>query len=75
MVDGHIQQYLYGLVVQRSLTVLRPSQAFHDMLRNMWVSKSVRDFSDSGVQDMTLYKCTEEAGSRRGIVDSRRRHQ
>ena len=28
VVDGHIQQYLYGLVVQRSLTVLRPDQAF-----------------------------------------------
>ena len=25
-------QYLHVLVVQRSLTVLRPSQAFHDMI-------------------------------------------
>ena len=64
VVDGHIQPYLHGLVVQRSRTVLQPSQAFHDILRNVWVSNSVRDYSDGDVQDMTLYKCTEEAGSR-----------
>ena len=72
VVDGHIQQYLYGLVVQRSLTVLRHSMIYYVMCGCRIVFAI---FSDSGVQDMTCYKCTEEAGSRRDIIDTRRRHQ
>ena len=59
------------LVFQRSLAVLRPSQALHYDL--IWVSVEYlcRDFSNSGVQDM--YVVCIEAGSRRGILNTRRR--
>ena len=46
----HCMQYLHVLAVQRSLTVVRPSQAFHDAICEY--SSNVRDFFDSGVQDM-----------------------
>ena len=53
MVNGHTV-ITCVLVVQRSLAVIRPSQAFHDI---MYMSNNaVCDFSDSSVQDMaTLY--------------------
>ena len=41
----------------------------------MCVSNTARDFSDGGVQGIHVIVCIEEAGSRRGIIDTRRRRQ
>ena len=63
-------QYLsdiHVLAFQRSLTVVRPSQALHDATcegRIMFVFFST----------VSYRTCTEQAGSRRGITDTRRFH-
>ena len=57
MVIGHTAVLMiHVLVVQRSLTVLRPSQAFQDIVICACRTLSVRDFSDSGVRDMYVQK-------------------
>ena len=61
-------QNLHILVVDRGVTVLRPNQAFHDII---CVSDTACDF----VKDIYVIVYTEEAGSRRGIIDTRHRHQ
>ena len=60
-----IQQDLHVLVVQRSLTVLRPNQAFHHVI---CVSNTARDFSASDTQDTHAIVCTEEVSLTPGAV-------
>ena len=64
-------QYLHVLPVQRSLARLRPSQAFHDIVCKCRIMLAIFPI----ILAYRTRHCTEEAGSRRGIIDTRRRHQ
>ena len=66
VVDGY-EIYLHVLVVQRSLTVLRPSQAFHHVICGCRIMFAIFP--------TVAYRTCTEAGSRRGVNDTRRRHQ
>ena len=63
----HCMQYLHVLAVQRSLTVVRPSQAFHVQYVSIRVTFAI--FS------IVAYRTCTEIGSRRSIIDTSRRHQ
>ena len=67
VVNGHIYTILI-LGVQRSLTVLRPSQAFHDVIWECRILFAV-------FPTVAYSTCAQAGSSRRGIIDARRRHQ
>ena len=83
--NGHIQN-LHLLVVQRSSTVLQPSQAFHDATcecRILIVLRRSHAFHDVTCEYRILfvifqtvaYRTRTESGSRRGVDGTRSRHQ
>ena len=67
VVNGHTYKYLRVLAVQHSLTVVPSSQAFRDAICEYRVMSAIfltvvrKGYSEN------------EAGSRRGIIDTRRR--
>ena len=73
VVNGHTV-LTCTLVVQRSLTVLRPSQALHDPILGE-VSNTVFAIFPIVAYRTCIYVVCIEAGRRRGIIDTRRRHQ
>ena len=59
-------QYLQVLAVQRSLAVVRLSQAFHDAICECGIMLAI--FST------VAYRTCTEAGSKRGMNDTKRRY-
>ena len=67
VVNGHKILHSHALAVHRSIIVVRPTQAFHDEVCECRLVLAI--FAT------VVYRTCAEAGSRRGVFDTTRRHQ